>query len=97
MTEKKFVTYEEFGAAGDGVTNDFRAMKAAHDFANEKGFTVKAAAGKTYYISDTRIDGSVESVKIRTDVIWSGAEFIIDDSLYSTHENFGMFDTTFSK
>ena len=92
MSEKKFVTYEEFGAVGDGVTNDFPAIKAAHDFANENGLTVKAESGKTYYISDTRINGVVEAAIIKTDVIWTGAGFIIDDTPYSTHENYGMYE-----
>ena len=92
MSEKKFVTYEEFGAVGDGVTNDFPAIKATHDFANENGLTVKAESGKTYYISDTRINGVVEAAIIKTDVIWTGASFIIDDSPYSTHEHFGIYD-----
>ena len=91
MSEKKFVTYEEFGAVGDGVTNDFAAIKAAHDYANENGLTVKAEAGKTYYISDTRINGQVEAAVIKTDTVWTDASFIIDDSVYSTHENYGMY------
>ncbi len=91
MSEKRFVTYEEFGAAGDGKTNDFFAIKAAHDYANENGFTVKAVAGKTYYISETRKDGVAEAAIIKTDVVWTGAEFIIDDSLFSTHECGGMY------
>ena len=91
MSEKKFATYEEFGAVGDGVTNDFPAIFAAHNYANEKGLTVKAAAGKTYYISDTRINGEVKCAVIKTNVIWTGAEFIIDESPYSTHENYGMY------
>ena len=91
MGDKRFVTYEEFGAKGDGVTNDFPAIKAAHDFANENGLTLKAEPGKTYYISDTRINGVVEAAIIKNDVIWTGASFIIDDSPYSTHENYGMY------
>ena len=91
MSGKKFVTYEEFGALGDGVTNDFPAIYAAHNYANENGFAVKAEAGKTYYISDTRIDGKAVSAQIKTDVVWSGASFTIDDSPYSTHENYGMY------
>ena len=91
MSEEKIVSYEQFGALGDGVTNDFPAIYAAHNYANENGLTVKAEAGKTYYISDTRIDGSVKSIIIKTNVTWTGAEFIIDDSLYSTHENYGMY------
>ena len=92
MSDKRFVTYEEFGAIGDGVTNDFPAIYAAHNYANENGLTVKAEAGKTYYISDTRIDGEVKIAVIKTDVIWTGVNFIIDDSPYSTHEHFGIYD-----
>ena len=32
------VRYSDFGAIGDGVANDFAAIKAAHDYANEKRF-----------------------------------------------------------
>ena len=91
MSEKNFVTYEEFGAVGDGKHNDFPAIYAAHNYANENGLTVKAMEGKIYYISDTRIDGAVKSAIIKTNVIWTGAEFIIDDSIYSTHENYGIY------
>ena len=90
MSEQKFLSYEQFGAVGDGVTNDFPAIYAAHNYANENGLTVKATAGKTYYISDTRIDGSVRPAMIKTDVIWTGAEFVIDDSPFSTHNDYDV-------
>ncbi len=77
--DAKFVTYEEFGAKGDGFTDDFAAIKRAHDYANENGLSVMARAGAKYYIRDTRIDGTVETVVIKTDTIWEGAEFTIDD------------------
>ena len=35
MSEKNFVTYLDFGAKGDGVTDDFGAIVAAHEYANE--------------------------------------------------------------
>ena len=91
MDKKKFVTYEEFGARGDGVAEDFAAIKKAHDYANEKGLTVKATLGKTYYISNTRIDGEVQTAIIKTNVVWSGANFIIDDSPFSTHNDYDVF------
>lgn len=87
MNEKRYVTYEEFGAVGDGKTNDFAAIKRAHDYANENRLSVKAMAGSTYYISDTRIDGEVQTVSIKTDVDWRGADFIIDDSKFTTHND----------
>ena len=81
------MTYEEFGAVGDGVTNDFVAICKAHAYANENRLPVKATAGKTYYISDTHIDEEIKTVIIKTDVTWTGADFIIDDSKYSTHND----------
>ena len=48
---KKYVTYEEFGAVGDGVHDDFAAICKAHDYANENGLPVKANDNATYYIS----------------------------------------------
>ena len=48
------ITYELFGALGDGVTDDSYAIKATHDFVNaenmynNKNFIVKGTTGKTY-------------------------------------------------
>ena len=36
----KFITYEKFGARGDGVTDDMPAIVEAHRYANEKGLPV---------------------------------------------------------
>ena len=80
MSEIKYVTYEEFGAKGDGVTDDFFAIKAAHEYANENGLPVKACDTATYYIHDTRVDGEPTSAIIKTDVNWGEAQFIIDDT-----------------
>ena len=71
----KFLTYEQFGAKGDGVTDDFPAIIATHAAANEKGLPVKATDGKTYYIGNT-----VGTAVVRTDVDFGTARFIIDDS-----------------
>ena len=68
------VSYKDFGAKADGMTNDFFAIKAAHDYANEGGQTVVAGRG-TYYISKT----NGNHITIKTDVDWRNAEFIIDD------------------
>ena len=45
------IYYEDFGAVGDGVTNDFLAIQAAHAHANQCGHTVNGTAGATYYIA----------------------------------------------
>ena len=68
------VSYKDFGAVGDGVTNDIAAIADAHAYANSRGLPVKAEEGATYYISD--VDSTVN---IMTDTDWTGASFIIDD------------------
>lgn len=90
MTEKNYVSYENFGAVGDGVTNDFAAIKAAHEYANEHGLPVVTDPAKTYYISDTRIDGEVEVIKIRTNVTFGETHFIIDDSPFVPGDETGV-------
>ena len=69
------VYYKDFGAKGDGYTNDYQAIKAAHEFANISGQTVVANSG-TYLIAET----GGKATTIRTNVDWTKAEFIIDDS-----------------
>ena len=69
------VTYKDFGAVGDGVTDDFLAIKNAHAYANANGLKVVAGAGK-YLIGD---QGSA-SIVIKTDTDWNGATFILDDT-----------------
>ncbi len=68
------VSYAEFGAVGDGVTDDFAALKKAHVYANEKGVPVKAEKGKKYYVAPHE-----DCIPVKTDVDWTDAEFIIDD------------------
>lgn len=69
-----FVTYEQFGAVGDGKTDDQAAIVAAHRAANGKGLPVRATDGKTYYIG-----GDARTAEIKTDVDFGTARFLIDD------------------
>ena len=80
MENKKYVTYLDFGAVGDGVHDDFEAMYRAHKYANEHKLPVVTDDGKTYYIHDTVLDGEVKVISIRTDVTWGTSKFIIDDT-----------------
>ena len=73
---RKYVTYEEYGAVGDGIHDDQEAIIAAHKAANELGLPVKATDGKTYRIGR----GSGVAV-IRTDVDFGKARFVIDDTV----------------
>ena len=88
MSNKSYVTYTDFGAVGDGVTDDFEAILRAHEYANENKLPVVTDDGKTYYIHETRIDGEVRTVIIKTDVTWGSSKFTIDD------RDMGYFDGT---
>ena len=68
------VTYEEFGAIGNGSADDYAAIAAAHDFANAGGQKVVAGEGR-YNLGQYSAP-----IKIMTDVDFTGAHFIIDDS-----------------
>lgn len=68
------VSYADYGAIGDGVTDDFEAIRAAHMDANVHGQTVVAESGKTYYLGQHAV-----SIPIKTNTVWTGATFIIDD------------------
>ncbi len=70
------VRYADFGAVGDGVANDFSAIKKAHDYANERGLAVEGSAGKTYRLGEN----GKESIIIMTDTLWAGCGFILDDT-----------------
>lgn len=77
MSDKKYVTYEEYGAVGDGVHDDWEAIRDAHNFANERrteGYAVKGKAGATYYIRDI-----TKPTFIMTDVDWTDVSFTIDN------------------
>ena len=70
------IKYEDFGAIGDGKTDDFNAIRKAHEKANETGEAIKATAGKCYYLKNS--EG--HPIIIKTDTNWRGASFIIDDT-----------------
>lgn len=73
--EQETIFYADYGARGDGVTNDAEAIFKAHEAANKANLPVSAAPGAVYYIA--AIDKTAE---IMTDTDWKDAKFIIDDS-----------------
>ena len=80
------VHYRDFGAVGDGVADDFEAIKAAHDFANEYGLAVIACYGMQDAGMTFHLGAHNDTIRIMTDVDWTGASFIIDDTLYDVHD-----------
>ena len=72
--DKKYLTYEEFGAIGDGICDDLPAIVACHETANRTKTPVKATDGATYYIGGKDI-----TAVIKTDVDFGTARFVIDD------------------
>ena len=72
--EKSYLAYEDFGALGNGINDDFDAIIAAHEEANRLGLPIKARTGAVYYIG-----GADKNAVIKTDVDFGAARFVIDD------------------
>ncbi|GAB5554377.1 MAG: hypothetical protein Sapg2KO_39680 [Saprospiraceae bacterium] len=72
---KGLVQYSDFGAKGDGKTDDSNAIVATHAFANQHGLPVRADQDATYYIG-----GSEHTAIIQTDTDFGTASFLIDDT-----------------
>ena len=70
-----YVTYEDFGAVGDGKADDLEAIVKTHEYANSNGLSVFANEIATYYIG-----GANKTAYVMTDTDWSTACFIIDDT-----------------
>ncbi len=76
------ITYEMYGAVGDGVTDDLPAIVKAHEEANRQNLPVRAREGAVYYLSPRDLTAVVE-----TSVDWRGARFIIDDVGCENHQS----------
>ena len=70
-----YVTYEQFGAVGDGKADDLEAIVKTHEYANNNNLCVLAKETATYYIG-----GKAKTAVIKTDTDWSTARFVIDDT-----------------
>jgi hypothetical protein len=69
------VSYEAFGAAGDGVTDDLPAIVEAHAFANAHGLAVTTRPDATYHLGRRAL-----TAVIATDTDWGTSRFTIDDT-----------------
>ena len=70
-----YVRYKDFGAKGDGKTDDLESIAATHAFANTYDLPVKTDDGATYYIG-----GKNRTALIRTETDFGTATFLIDDT-----------------
>lgn len=74
------VSYEAFGAIGDGVADDLPAIVEAHAFANAHGLPVKTKPDATYHLGRRAL-----TAIITTDTDWSTSRFVIDDTDVENH------------
>ena len=70
-----YVYYSDFGAKGDGKTDDFNALFSAHAFANECGQKVYGDEGAVYYINED----FTKEIIVQTDTDLQGATVRIND------------------
>jgi len=75
MAAPPTVRYEDFGAKGDGFTDDLPAICAAHEYANRHGRSVRSNPNATYHLGRQAL-----TAVIATATDWSTTRFIIDDS-----------------
>ena len=75
MFESNFITYEDFGAIGDGIADDLPAIHTAHEHANLHGLSIRTKPDATYHLGARAI-----TVKIATDTDWNTSRFTIDDT-----------------
>ena len=74
------VTYEEFGAVGDGVADDLPAICRAHEHANATGRPVRSSSGATYHLGRQAL-----TAVIATSTDWNTSRFTIDDRDVDDH------------
>ena len=75
------VYYAQFGAVGDGKTEDYQAIYNAHVFANAGGQKVMGdGPSATYYIH-----AIAKAIPVQTDVDWNGATFHLNDKGSEVH------------
>lgn len=77
----EYITYEMFGAKGDGVQDDMPCIAAAHAAANKQNLPVRAKEGAVYYLSPAACTAVIE-----TSTDWTGATFIMDDVGCEDHQ-----------
>ena len=75
------ISYEAFGAIGDGVHDDLPAICQAHEHANAHGLSVKTRPDAAYHLGSRAL-----TVIIATDTDWNTSRFTIDDTHVDDHK-----------
>ncbi|MBO5945827.1 MAG: hypothetical protein J6Q69_04400, partial [Clostridia bacterium] len=76
---KAMNTFEDdpdIAATGSGTTDDFFALKAIHDYANQHLLDVHADPNATYYIGNAN---GYQSISVKTSTYFNACTFIFDD------------------
>lgn len=81
LAKPAFVSYEAFGAVGDGVADDLPAICKAHDYANRHALPVRSNPKATYHLGRRAL-----TAVIATDTDWSTSRFVIDDRDVENHK-----------
>ena len=84
------VTYEEFGAVGDGETDDFQALYDTHVYANAGGQKVLGSASARYYVKHLPY-----TIPVKTNVDFQGATIIVNDKGSDEYKTRGVSLFTF--
>lgn len=71
IKHRGYITYEDFGAIGDGITNDGLAIRMAHNKANELKQKIFCPQNKTYLIDNE------EDIEIKNSVDWNNCKIKI--------------------
>lgn len=81
------VYYEDFGAKGNGIADDFEAMYDAHIFANKCGQTVCGKKGAHYFVDAGSLN---RTIPVMTNVNFNGATITVNDVGSAAYKNKGV-------
>jgi hypothetical protein len=81
ISQHRWITYEDHGATGDGITDDLPAICKAHEVANTHGLSVRTKPDAAYYLGSRAL-----TAVIATDTDWNTSRFLIDDRQVEDHK-----------
>jgi hypothetical protein len=85
--DARWITYEDFGAVGDGKADDLPAICEAHEYANQRGLPVRTNPSATYHLGRKAL-----TAFIQTNTDWNTSKFITDDSKGVENQKHSLFE-----